>query len=123
MDHQGDAGSLQHHSMWDCDGNPIDPVGGSWVGHFVPGLLMLVWGMHWAFATFHSYLSSSRGVPGGYQSKAAHRVLLLPERLLLEPWMKATLPCVAMLLELWLGHPEYRCAGSATASSRGSYSP
>lgn len=37
-------------SMWWCDGKPYDGNGGSWIGHVLPGAIMIVWALHWASA-------------------------------------------------------------------------
>lgn len=76
---------------------------------------MLIWGSHWTFAVMYTYLTKATTTkqnaysPAKYTAPAAHHFVLLPERLHLESWIKVFLPCVAILLEIWLGHPQYRC--------------
>lgn len=70
--------------MWLCDGQvgrmqvvpanaargpPSKPIpchpaqpglypGGSWAGHFLPGLLFILWGLHWWQGTYNAYFKA-----------------------------------------------------------------
>jgi len=107
----------QNHDMMsttmDCEGQAYMPDSGSWIGHVLPGAFMLLWGAHWALS---STLVYARG-PAHYRSRASWEVMYLPGPVnnalrLAEPCIKAFGPPIAMVFEIWLGHPDYRWAAA-----------
>ena len=81
-----------------------------------PGVLFLVWACHWLQGFVrHFHESKRRGAP--YCSRASFSLLGLPD--CLEPDAKVGLPCLAMLLELWLAHSDgYRRLNCPAETSR-----
>ena len=47
MNMGGEPGHSHGHGMYGCDGEPLMTEGGSWIGHFFPGLVFFIWGLHW----------------------------------------------------------------------------
>lgn len=80
------------------------------------GVLFLVWASHWLLGFVrHFHESKRRGAP--YCSRAYFSLLGLPD--CLEPAAKVGLPCLAMVLELWLAHSDgYRRLNCPAESSR-----
>lgn len=100
---------MQHHSVR-CDGKPFSPVGinltGSWIGHVLPGWLIIFWGLHWLAAILRSYLTADR--PGSYRAKAVHQVIGTPQHWPIEPSLKIAITLLGISGELWWGHPTWR---------------
>jgi hypothetical protein len=92
------------HPNWYCDGTPNLFPGGNWLGHVFPGTLFILWASHWLLGFVRHY---HEGLQGGlpFVSKSCHRVLWFPERWPIEPTVKAALPALNIVLELWLAHP------------------
>lgn len=90
-----------------CNGQPWAPdpsdISGGWIGHFLPGLLMLIWGTHWCFAIILLYLQSRRSGKS-YTARAAHCVLSLPKHWPVESIIKLVLPPFAVMAELKWAH-------------------
>ncbi|GAX80041.1 hypothetical protein CEUSTIGMA_g7480.t1 [Chlamydomonas eustigma] len=92
------------HPNWYCDGTPNLFPGGNWLGHVFPGTLFILWASHWLLGFVRHYHEGlQQGLP--YVSKAYYRVLWFPERWPMEPIVKASLPALNIMLELWLAHP------------------
>lgn len=111
--------AMDHHDAmvsYACNGAIWHGDGGSWIGHMLPGLIFLAWGAHTALASFTKYIID----PSSYHAASfwpffGSLLLPMPSRTagtlldLLEPALKVIGPPIAMLFELWLGHPQYRC--------------
>lgn len=50
MDH------ADHHHAFLCDGSHHSGTGGSWIGHFLPGLFLSAWGLHWFLSVCAQHL-------------------------------------------------------------------
>lgn len=108
VDGSSSAASNAAMGYW-CSGDEFRGYGGlgnGWIGHFLPGLLMILWGTHWTIAIFCKHIGSTKHAP--YRAQAAHRFVLEPKKWQLESWVKLLLPPIAICFELWLGHPSYR---------------
>eukprot|EP00878_Enallax_costatus_P033032 GHUV01036404.1.p1 GENE.GHUV01036404.1~~GHUV01036404.1.p1 ORF type:complete len:109 (+),score=9.54 GHUV01036404.1:136-462(+) len=98
-----------HHAHL-CDGSLHNGKGGSWIGHFLPGVVLFVWGLHWFVSICYSYLAPRLlGKKAALHREdntdsppATHRVIFEPRGLQLEAWLKVILPAVAICLEFGL---------------------
>lgn len=66
------------HMAYLCSGEPWPGGGGSWIGHVLPGVFLLAWGLHWFTAVTHQALTGVRKQPVG---AAHHTMVLLPAKL------------------------------------------
>lgn len=93
------------HPIWLCDGEPGLYPGGSWAGHFLPGLLFLLWGAHWWQGTYRAYFQAlARNEP--FQSSGTYGLLMLPKEV--ESLVKVLLPPFAIITELYWAHDQYQ---------------
>ena len=78
--------------------------------HMHAGALMIFWAAHWLLGFVRSfYEAQARGQP--FRSQSCYRFLWFPERWPMEAVVKATLPFIAIFLELYWLHSTYRWAG------------
>lgn len=78
--------------MWlDMAGNKQ----GTYLGHVLAGVALLVWGMHWNYAVFRSWLTQSKSRP--YRTQAVWGAPLLPETWPVEAVLKVVVPLAALL--------------------------
>ena len=87
-----------HASTLLCDGTEIQNGSGTWKGHFLPGLIFLVWGIWWAVRSFRTH-QVARLVGLEYRSKGWYSGCWSAE-----PLFKVLGPPVGILTELWLDH-------------------
>jgi hypothetical protein len=87
--------SAQHYM---CNGQVWQPGGGSWIGHFLPGFILLLGGLHWTSSAMTAHLAgksyTAAAFQGVYSSRARRFVWQQ-----VEPWFKVVLPLLAMYLE------------------------
>lgn len=102
------ATQMQHaHTAFLCSGAPWPTHGGSWVGHFLPGVFLLAWGLHWFMSSTWQQLTGARTQR---TSAAHHRIVLLPWPLQhLEPALKIIFPLIAIILEFTLSGTRCVC--------------
>ena len=74
---------MQHahaHTAFLCSGEVWPATGGSWIGHVLPGVFLVAWGLHWFISATHSSLTG--GPARGRSRGASHlRAPFLPPRL------------------------------------------
>ncbi|KAG2447808.1 hypothetical protein HYH02_007265 [Chlamydomonas schloesseri] len=90
------------HGMFFCDGEPVMTEGGSWIGHFMPGVVFLLWGAHWMQGIYRKYFDSRRPKGPEYRAQTVHGLGRVPAYV--ESWCKAFLPMIAISLELYFAH-------------------
>eukprot|EP00198_Chlamydomonas_reinhardtii_P006007 XP_001695343.1 predicted protein [Chlamydomonas reinhardtii] len=90
------------HGMYFCDGEPVMTEGGSWIGHFMPGVVFLLWGVHWMQGIFRKYFDSRRPKGPEYRAQTVHGLGRVPAYV--ESCCKAFLPMIAISLELYFAH-------------------
>ncbi|GFR50928.1 hypothetical protein Agub_g13247, partial [Astrephomene gubernaculifera] len=90
------------HGMWYCNGEPLMSDGGSWIGHFLPGVAFLIWGLHWLQGTYRNYFTSRRSKSQEYRSQTTYSLWRFPPYA--ESICKVALPLIAMSLELFFAH-------------------
>ncbi|KAG2430166.1 hypothetical protein HXX76_010265 [Chlamydomonas incerta] len=90
------------HGMYFCDGEPVMTEGGSWIGHFMPGVVFLLWGAHWMQGIYRKYFDSRRPKGPEYRAQTVHGLARVPAYV--ESWCKAFLPMIAISLELYFAH-------------------
>lgn len=108
------ATQMQHgaHTAFLCSGEPWPSHGGSWIGHFLPGVFLLAWGLHWFTSSTWQQLTGARTQRTG---AAHHRIVLLPWPLQhLEPALKIILPLIAIILEFSLSGTRCECVHRQT---------
>lgn len=118
--------SMQHahtgHTAFLCSGDVWPATGGSWIGHVLPGVFLVSWGLHWFIsATFQSLTGTARKRYGG---AAYHKVVFFPPQLqvssrvaLLQGCCQAmALPCPVGSTSLQLWAP---CGGCWHAGAAG----
>lgn len=66
------------HMAYVCSGKPWQAGGGSWIGHVLPGVFLVAWGLHWFVAVTHQGLTGTRKQPVG---AAHHTPVFLPAKL------------------------------------------
>jgi len=69
MEHAGHA-----HKAYLCSGENWPAHGGSWIGHVLPGVVLVAWGLHWFISASFQSLTGIRKQPLG----ASHKVVFLP---------------------------------------------
>ncbi|EFJ40190.1 hypothetical protein VOLCADRAFT_121751 [Volvox carteri f. nagariensis] len=74
----------------------------SWIGHFGPGIIMIIWGLHWMQGTFRNYFSSQRNKGQDYQARTTYNLWRFPA--VSESMCKTFLPMIAMSIELYFAH-------------------
>lgn len=66
------------HMAYLCSGAPWSGGGGSWIGHVLPGVFLVAWGLHWFVAVTQQGLTGVRKQPVG---AAHHTPVFLPAKL------------------------------------------
>lgn len=103
MDAHDESEPHQHgHGTWQCNGEPVMQEGGSWIGHFFPGLVFLIWGLHWLQGTYRVYFASLRAKGGEYRAQTTYSLWRFPAYA--ESVCKAVFPVLAISLELYFAH-------------------
>ena len=97
------------HPLSACACPPRPPTdGGSQIGHVLPGVVFILWATHWLLALL---VSRARKEP--HLAQSFRPLFVLPPMLQpTEAWLKATLPLLAISLELYFAHhgpTAYRC--------------
>ena len=109
-DHTGHVGSLSYT----CDGNVWmnmgDQKAGSWAGHILPGIALLLWSLHWMHGVFRSYLNTER-MQQSYRAQTTYHLPWLHTRLPIEGILKVVVPFFAILSELWWSAGHWRWVG------------
>ncbi|KXZ43715.1 hypothetical protein GPECTOR_82g249 [Gonium pectorale] len=90
------------HGIWMCDGEPLMTEGGSWIGHVLPGVVFILWGLHWMQGIYRNYFNSRRLKGQEYRAQTTHSLWKLPP--CSESVCKAFLPCLAISIELFFAH-------------------
>ncbi|PNH04542.1 hypothetical protein TSOC_009291 [Tetrabaena socialis] len=75
--------------------------GGSWIGHFLPGVVLGIWGIWTMQGVFRNFFNSRR-IKAQYLSQATYTLWRFPARS--ESVCKLLLPVLAMSLELYFAH-------------------
>ncbi|GLC44826.1 hypothetical protein PLESTB_001209800 [Pleodorina starrii] len=101
MDHAGNEAG-HGHGIWKCDGEPWMKEGGSWIGHIAPGVVMMVWGLHWLQGAFRNYFNSLRHKGQEFHAQTTYTLWRFPATS--EGVCKAFLPMVAVSVELYFAH-------------------
>lgn len=100
MDMQGDSMS------YSCSGAAwTDPQGdkaGTWTAHILTGVALLLWGLHWTFATFCGWLFQTRQRP--YRSRTAYSLPILPSHWPIESVFKVLVPLAGIFFNLIDSH-------------------
>lgn len=82
---------------------------GGYLGHILPGVFFIIWGVWWMIATFNTYLRCA-SARKGFVSRPWYLAFFGPTWLRtipLEPLIKVILPSIGILGELWLGHSSW----------------
>ena len=91
-----------------CNGTALSlHGGGTWRGHFGPGVVFLVWGLWWAFHAARVHLRSRFSGQGSYSSQAWYHAALPGWFWLAEPALKAFGSPFGILTELRFDHPHF----------------
>lgn len=91
-----------HYGHFDCDGNPVSHSTGSWKGHVWPGVIFIVWALHWWVSAV--VLSKKNR---GHVSRTWYP-LFIKYLSYTEPILKVVGPFVGLALELRLDHNEWQ---------------
>ncbi len=78
-----------------------DPQGdksGTWTAHILTGVALLLWGLHWTFATFCGWLMQTRQRP--YRSRTAYSLPIVPSHWPIESVFKVLVPLAGILFNL-----------------------
>ncbi|KAG2492442.1 hypothetical protein HYH03_009385 [Edaphochlamys debaryana] len=108
MASSGDAPTAVHqhagggHGLFFCSGEPLLTEGGSWIGHLMPGVVFVLWGLHWMQGIYRNYLVSRRQKGGEYRMETTHSLWRLPKQS--EAICKTVLPLIAISWELYFAH-------------------
>lgn len=98
----GEPGHSHGHGMYQCNGEPLMKDGGSWIGHFFPGLVFFIWGLHWLQGTYRAYFASLRTKGVEYRARTTYTLWRFPE--CSESVLKTIFPLLAISLELYWAH-------------------
>jgi hypothetical protein len=107
-DHAGHSGAV--HLSFTCDGAAWMDMGvdktGSWAGHVVAGVALLLWAFHWTWAVFKAWLTQSKQQP--FRTRSSYPAPFLPAHWPVEGALKIAVSLVAILSQLWWAHGHFR---------------
>jgi len=103
-DHSGHMGDMHaSHQSFDCSGNVWMDMGsdksGTWSGHVLAGVALLIWNLHWNFNVFRNFLLQSRQKP--YRSSSTYPIPLIPDYIPVEAALKIIVPLCGILMNLF----------------------
>ena len=94
----------------DCYGDEYIPAlsGGTYKGHFIPGMVFICWGLWWALQVSSRYQRAE--VMGQTAVALGWYDVSVPWLRTFEPLLKVFGPPLGILVELRLDHPKWLCA-------------